>query len=354
MRFFPGLRLAARAVTIDQQHGTLPAIGSPWSGESHLSRVLISDLLPDSAKLPIDRPAAMTVPSITKARALIVEQLAHRPLRLIDDAHVEQPAPSWFHETGVLGASVWHRMADTIDDLIFYGASVWMTARSSSSTSAPIHYAHRCPREQWRITDAGVLEVTADGKTWTAPSADQAIYIRGPQDGLLTLAEGTIRGALDIERTWRGRARTPAPLMIVEEADPLQPLSEAEIKEYLTEFRAARADPDGAVMFLPSSLKLRLEGKTETDLLTNGRNAVKLDAAAFLNLPSAALDATLEKSSLTYETADGKRGELGDRLAYWTGAIESRLSMDDVCAPGHRIRFDMTRHEPSTGLPTED
>lgn len=353
-RLFPGLTLARQAVTVPTPSTALPGLGTPWAGADAptLTRVVLADVLPTATSLPVDRAAAMSIPSVVKARALILEQLAHRPLRLLT-ATGDAPAPEWFHSTGVLGASTWHRMADTLDDFIFYGASVWATHRERPDVAAPILAAQRMPRELWRISDARQLEIAA-GDGWRTAYSHEVVYLPGPQDGLLTIAEGTLRGAIDIERTWRGRARTPAPMMIVREADPLQPLMEDEITEYMTAFKAARADPDGSIVFVPSQITLELAGETQTDLLTSGRNSAKLDVAAFLNLPSAALDATLEKASLTYETADGKRSELTDRLDYWTGPLEARLSMDDVTPPGTRIRFDMHSPEPATGLPTED
>ena len=83
--------------------------------------------------------------------------------------------------------------------------------------------------------------------------------------------------------------------------------------------------------------------------MIEARNAVKLDIANFMNLPTAMLDAALPKASLNYETQEGRTESFIERLPFWTEPIEARLSMDDVCPRGQRIRFDASPHSNRPG-----
>ena len=85
---------------------------------------------------------------------------------------------------------------------------------------------------------------------------------------------------------------------------------------------------------------------------------MKLDIANFLNLNPAMLGAALPKSSLNYETQEGTRQEFTQRLSYWTGPLEDRLSQDDLVPHGQYVRFDFNpTPDPaatSTGPTVED
>lgn len=346
-------RLATTVATAE-----LTGVAAPWlDPAAALTRVTV-DLMDASerAKLPVTAQEALSVPGISKGRAVILGDLAPRPLRHLTADGTELDPPTWVHQTGVLGISPTHRMASTLEDMILHGDALWIVQRDGAGDiSAAMHLPHT----MWRIEQRGAARViqivqSIEAGTWRDANASECIYFMGPQAGLLTLAAATIRGALDVEAAWQGRARTPAPVIIIEEQDARDALTDEEVKEAVASAAAARLNPNGAVMFQPAGLNIRIEQGGTGDVLTAARNAVRLDIAAFLNLPAAALDSTLDKSSLNYETTEGARSELRERLAYWASAIEDRLSMDDVSAEGVRVRFDLTAPALATGTPTED
>lgn len=359
MGIFSGIKTAARinrAIAPAEAGGALVTAG-PWdTSAATLERIILADLYADAkVPQPITRAEALTLPSVVKGRALIVEKVASAPLRAIahaDGVDTELEAPAWFHQTGVQSVTTVQRMADTIDDLIFYRYALWHLTR----TTAGIESARHLPRDLWRINATTLHIELRDSPTterWRIASADEVVFFTGPQEPLLVIAEGTIRAARSVEKAWHARAHAPAPAMILECTDEREALEDTEVQKLINTLAKARLDPSGALMYIPPNYKLTLAGEHSTDLLTAGRNSVKLDMAGFLNLPGAALDATLDKSSLTYTTQEGMSSELVDRLAYWTAPIEARLSMDDVTPPDSRIRFDM-KTPPSTGTTTED
>jgi hypothetical protein len=231
-------------------------------------------------------------------------------------------------------------MAQTIDDLIFYGCSLWAVERGAENQ---IRDAVRVPWDRWEIDGDGQILIDS-----IRPEADSVIYFPGPFEGLLNIAARTIRAAIDLEASWAGRARTPAPAIVLEEKED-NGMTQEEASGYVKAVAAARRDPDGTVMFVPYALNARFEGQAATDLMIEARNAVKLDIANFMNIPTAMLDAALPKASLNYETQEGRTESFIERLPFWTEPIEARLSMDDVCPRGQRIRFDLSPHSNRAG-----
>lgn len=307
-----------------------PAIASPWTN-GELSQVVWSDLL-DVELLPVTRAEAMQVPAVVKARKLLVGHIAGLPLQAMRGATTLPAAeqPTFLYRTS--GATTpWHRMAWTIDDLMFTGWSLWSVVRG---TEGQVLDATRVPPEWWRIDQDNRLLVQEQ-----EVPADSVILFPGPDEGLLTYAGRTIRAARNVETTWAGRVRNPIPLVELHQTTD-DVLEEHEVQEIIEDYCKARLDVNGAVMYTNQDIELRVHGTAETDTLVEARNAVRLDVANFTGLPAEALDGSLSTASLTYTTQEGTRTELSDALKLWMEPIEARLSQDDVVPRGQRVRFD--------------
>jgi len=242
------------------------------------------------------------------------------------------------------------RIAWTVDDHIFYGWSLWLVARGAASgdqTRGPVQDAQHVPYDRWDV-DNGAITVDQ-----TPLPAGSYLLLNGPFDGLLNVASETIRAAKALERAWSSRVRNPNPTVIVEEKED-GTFTTKEANKYVQQLSKALQHPDGAVLFVPFKANLRLEGGEAPNVLTEARNAVRIDIANLLNLNASALDGAKPQSSLTYETQETERVELAERMPYWTAPLEHRLSMDDVVPRGTRVRFDFGDAQPNTGTPTED
>lgn len=323
-------------------------IVSPWS-DGQLNQLVWSDIFGLDA-VAVTRKEAMSVPAVAASRHRIV-QLADRPLRALRGAEDVTDKHAWLYRTNT-AVTPWQRIAATLDDWIFYGESLWVVERGSASEGsayAPILDAVHVPFDRWEVnTDR---EILVDKSPMPAESV---IYLAGPFEGLLNVASETVRAAKALERAWASRVRNPSPTVILEERED-GTVTAKEAKTYTAAVSKALRDPDGAVMFVPQKINLRLESGGTIDVLDKARNAVRIDIANLLNLNASALDGAKAQSSLTYETQETERAELQDRLAFWTAPLEHRLSMDDVVPRGTRIRFDFATTAPAqTGTPTED
>lgn len=337
---------------IDSASRILLPTTSTYSTVPQLPQMVVRDLYSDADldQLPLMREQAIRVPAVSKARNLLVSTIAKFPLRALQyneatktDADVTTNYP-WLYRTNN-SVSPYERLAWTVDDLIFYGCSVWLLDRGAPSDPAdagsrrPIINAEWCPPQRWDIVagDDGQHYLTVDGY----PIAeDRYILINSPFEGLLNIGGDTLKGARAIEKAWVGRIRNPLPLIDLHRTD--DQLNDDEVKKLVADWSVARRADDGAVASTPEGVDLRVHGEIKHELFVEGRNALRTDIGSFLNVRVAMLDGTIGVDSLTYTTKDGERNSFYEfDLPFWTDAITARLSLDDVVPRGTRIRFDM-------------
>lgn len=325
------------------------AIRSPWS-DGELTALVMQDAFGlDPENLPVNRATAMSVPPVAGGRHRIVGEVAGKPLRVLDGEALTETQPAWLSRTKN-GVSPWHRMACTLDDHIFYGWSLWGVERHPWTRT--ILDAWHIPFGCWRIDTQsdGTPQILVNDQ----PVAhDAVILFPGPMEGLINTAQRTVRGGVNLEQAWASKVRNPIPNIVVEEVEQGS-LKKREVREFLQTISKAMRRPDAAVMFQDARVKFRFEGDVNSDLMIAGRNALRVDIANHLNLSAEQIEGAKHASTLKYETDDSQQTALVDRMSFWTEPIEHRLSMDDVTAPGTRIRFDFGDTHHPTGPTTED
>lgn len=343
---------ASRVSALTQPTGDTTTIRSPFTGTTagELSAIVWSDILDGAAAGPVTRAEAVTVPAVMKARQILVGQIARLPLIALDgDVEADEP---WLQRTGGT-LSPWHRMAWTVDDLLFGGWSLWAVDRADD---ARILDAVRVPAEWWHFESDGTVVVNRDGR-YEPPGDDEVILIPGPAEGLCEYAARTIRAARNIETSWATRVKSPIPVMELHHTVDEQ-LTDTEVDSLIMDYVTARNDPNGAVVYSPFDIELKPHGDVVADVMIEARNAIRLDVANMTGLPAAALDGSLSTASLTYSTIEGARTDIAEALSLWVDPIAARLSQDDVVKPGRRVRFDTgdrdTAAPSPTGAPMED
>lgn len=310
----------------------LLSFASPYAPASTtLSPIVALDLLGEDivANFPVTREIAITVPAVSKARNLLVSTIAKFPLEAWkDDAKLrEQPRFLYRTESAV---TPYERMAWTVDDLIFYGYSVWLTKRDEAGNITEAEY---CPHKFVTITDGNILIDEQPAK------ADEIILFNSPFEGLLTVGARTVRAALDQEKAWAGRAKNPIPLIDLHRTD--DDLEDAEVTAFVNAWATARTAENGAIGSTPASIEIKTYGEVKADLMVEGRNAVRTDVGSFVNVRASMLDGTMGIDSLTYSTTEGERNSFYEfDLPFWTDTITARLSMDDVVPPGTFVQFN--------------
>jgi hypothetical protein len=350
---------AAHVGTLDRLQPQIEA----WTDNSHLYDVAFNLGL-DTEAFPLTRAGAMRVPAMARARNLTCGTIAALPLAAMRLDQPVTPAPYWAYGTdGQLGTltadqgRAWavmpqaplHRMVWTIDDLLFYGESLWVVT-DRLATGYPSRMA-RVPFDHWTVQDGVIVDL--DSKPF--PAADM-VWIPALNEGVLGFGAGSLRMAYELERNAADVAMRPLRLELHQTS--AAEMTPDERREAVTEVRNAMASNDG-VLFTNNALEV-IEHRVDSDALQLGaRNASALDVARLANMPAMMLDATAQGASLEYQTMSGRNQQWLDYgLALYMDAVEARLSMDDIVPAGQRVAFDTTDwtapDASDTGPATED
>jgi hypothetical protein len=342
---------------------------------SNLQSVVYADALGADHTL-VSREEAMLVPAVVNARWLICYPVSGQPLKEYDGPALVAEQPAWLSNTGGQEPSQF-RTADTLDDMLFEGWSLWKLERSTDpaagwwsrdkSTWIPaITGAVHVPLDRWDFNSDD--EVTIDD---VVQGELDVILFRSPTDPLLVAGRRTIRGAAELEDRWL-RALNAIPVMQIKQeedielADPDDPEADPESQAAMTEaqgivddYLKGRTDPNGAVVFTPFGYSLNAMGEHAHELYIEGRNFQAIDVGRHTAIAANMLSASGVTASLTYETKEGGRSDVRDLVQWvWAMALSAHLSLDTVCAPGRSIAFDLSnlaeQPDDGAGPPVED
>lgn len=311
------------------------ALASPWTDRpTHLEPVVLADLWPEGyAPHTISRDAAIRIPAVARSRGLIATTIARLPIvaRTADGDDAEVPA--WLTRTdGALPP--YHRMLWTVDDLFFHGWSLWAVERDRAGA---IVEAARVDYGSWSVDADGTVRVE------DVPARDtDVILIPGINEGILTIGADTLAQAARLARAADRAAETPAAQVELHQTSDA-PMTNEDIDAIIDRWARARRGENGGVAYTTAALEVREHGSAAEHLLLEGRNASAVDIARHAGIPATMIDATLSGSSLSYQNTAARLSELVTfGLSPLMAAIASRLSQDDVTAPGVTIEFDAT------------
>lgn len=327
-----------------------------WGDGSQLDKLFWSDVFGDLELdwAIVDRARAMGIPALKRARDILCTTLGRLPLQTLRAGEVVDPQPTWTTSTDG-SSSPFHRMVWTIDDLLFYGDSLWRGQRPADPARESSNFLTltRVPYFRWRHNeDTGRLEVDEDPNT----DQDSLVYIPGFNEGILASSQTALRTAALLSAQAHSASKTPFKLELHQlTADPMPA---DEIDTLIARTRKALADNEG-ILFTNAAIQAIVHPVDAAQLLIEGRNASAVDMARIASLPAALVDATAAGASLTYETQQSRNQQAVDYgLAAYAAAVTSRLSMDDVVPRGQRTAFDLseftTLTPAATGAPVAD
>jgi hypothetical protein len=336
----PGIRPAELAAAVA---GATPStvaaplplpLASPWAPTNNLASVVWADIF-GATVAPVTRAEAMAVPAMARARHIIAGTIARIPLRAYrgtsTDPLPDAAAPSWLTSTASV-LSPWHRMLWTVDDLVFYGWSVW--SRVNGADGRPYQMDRIAP-DRWSVDSAG--RVWVDN---VLARTDQVVVIPGPHEGLLAFAQSSIRHAADLQRAAGRAAKHPAAYLALKQTGG-DPLTDTQIDALTARWAQAREGENGGVAFLNQSIEAQEIGTFDRHLVLDGRNAAAVDIARHASLPADLLDASGEQSLTYANSRDNDRRGVDYGSGLYMGAISGALSQDAVVPHGTRVAFDL-------------
>lgn len=333
---------------------TRVGIRSPWSADT-LAAIPWREWFAGDANLPVNRADAMTIPAVVRSVGQVTAALASCPWVKYLGADPAPNQPRWLWATDHPPMSPYYRTAMIVEDLILGGWCVLDIERDGRNAVTSVE---RRDPDTWTFGEGGTVD---DEDGHTIPWSD-IVLVKGPTDGLLNTGKVTLRGALSLEQAWTKAVRNPTPTQVLHGVDDIEPEDE-EIDVLLTDWRTARQDPDGMVAYLPQRVNLETpDTRYDANLLIAARNAVAVDVARLIGLPSASLDAGAVQTSLTYtNTSVGVGFQLVSQgFKPYADCLGAALSLDNVTDQGTRVALDMAQLfadaatlSPS-GTPTQD
>lgn len=310
-------------------------IASPWRNGSHLGTVhpvVLADIY-DLDRHPLDRASAMRVPALARARGLIVSTIARVPLvaTAADGSTVDEPV--WISDTSG-DITPFHRMLWTIDDLFFFGWSLWALGRDDDGD---VVTASRVEYGRWSINDEGVVVVDD-----IEARADDVVLIPGINEGILAEADVTLAQARRLAEASTRAADNPAAQVELHQTNEA-PMTDEQIDKLISRWVKARKGENGGVAFTTSGIEVKEHGASSEHLLLDGRNASAVDIARHAGIPATMIDATLSGSSLSYQNSSARMVELVTfGLSPLMAATAAALSQDNITPPGVTLAFDTT------------
>jgi hypothetical protein len=301
-------------------------LASPFSVGTGLAPVIASDLGYYGPGTPATRLDALKCPPIFRGMALLSTLIAALELEYEDGTPLTE-ADAWMNR-GEGSITAGQRHAALLQDLMFDRDSCYWVQREAGT----IKGALKLPRELWSLDWLG--NVVIGGKA--APVQEDFIYFQSLLPlGLLEAAADSIEHFHDIKNTIRSRSKNPIPMVELHITDEFEG-TEAELTKAQKDWSIARSAPDGAVAFTPKGIQLIAHQINDAGaLMTEARNAVRLDFANFLNQAASLLEGANGASGTYENTLQAKDELITLSLATYTTAIEQRLSL----AASKPVRF---------------
>lgn len=317
-----------------------PTVGvqSPYAPTDNLVTFAAEEVLGEMAKSgAVTREIALSVPGVKRAHGIHCATVAGLSFYENDaDVRVtEQPA--WL-TSGASGMSPYQRMYGVTSDLFMNG---WACLGFNADMTDAIHI----PYGYWNI-DRETGEVIADERISPIYRARLvAIPLGYGSNGILIDGRASIRAAIAIERAWIDRVENPVPQTDLHFTDPkYDDMSKRNKLKIVSQWNEQRRQSGGQTAVTQSFVEVRALGVVSADLFEKGRNAVRLDLANHSAVPASIIEGSKDSGGSDIEYSNGETTP-NELYAYGTKnfvqAIEARLSLDDVCAPGRSIRADL-------------
>lgn len=320
----------------------------------------LAKLLKESATSVADFRTAMRIPAFKRAHDVHCGVLARQPWIEYDNETPLATQPRWLINSRS-GVAPRHLRWGVASDTFAYGSA--LIGFELGANDLPVDALH-IPFGMWELDKDNNIQVST-----AIPAQYRQRVVWLPlgygSNGMLVDGAETISDAIGIAKAYRDRINNPvAQTTLTLQGDRWDGYSKEEREELRESFVNGRKSENGSTSMKPDWITVDYSGEVPADLFESGRNANRLDMANHAGLPASIVEGTKQGGSgsdMTYTgVANGaSRNEVWDYgLQKYADAWQARLSLDDVCAPGHSIRVDasdfLTVPQPTTPQTSQD
>ena len=291
---------------------------------------------------PMDRTLATQVPAVNRCANLIKGVIGYLPLELYKKSTgAELPKPIWCDQPDIRQPrSV--TISWTVDSLIFYGQAFWRITEVYADDLRPSRFewiANTRVVAQLNQQGTEVIYYTIDGQKVPMVGVGSLVTFQGLTQGVLQTAGRTIQSALDLEKAAAVAAQTPMATGFIKNTGADMP--ESQVQGLLAAWKAARQSRSTA--YLTSTLSYETVGFSPKDMMYNEASQyLATQIARAMNVPAYYISADMNNSMTYQNIIDGRKEFVAYSLQPYICAIEDRLSMNDITAAGHIVRFNIS------------
>ena len=288
---------------------------------------------------PIDRALAVQVPAVNRCANLIKGVVGYLPLKLYKKSTGEELAsPLWVEQPDIRQPrSV--TISATVDSLIFYGQAFWRITELYADDLRPARFewvANTRVTAQTNAKGTEILYYMIDQEKVPMVGVGSLVTFQGLTQGVLQTAGRTIQAALDLEKAAAVSAATPMATGFLKNTGADMP--ESQVQGLLAAWKSARQNRSTA--YLTSTLSYEPVGFSPKDMMYNdAQQYLATQIARAMNVPAYYISADMNNSMTYQNIIDGRKEFVAYSLQPYICAIEDRLSMDDITARGHKVRF---------------
>jgi HK97 family phage portal protein len=291
---------------------------------------------------PMDRTLATQVPAVNRCANLIKGVIGYLPLELYKKSTGEELAkPLWCDQPDIRQPrSV--TISWTVDSLIFYGVAYWRVTELYADDLRPSRFEWVANNRVTFTTNKFGTEVDeyfVDGVKAPMSGIGSLITFQGLTQGVLQTSARTIQSALDLEKAAAVSAATPMATGFIKNTGADMP--ESQVQGLLAAWKSARQNRSTA--YLTSTLSYEAVGFSPKDMMYNeAQQYLATQIARAMNVPAYYISADMNNSMTYQNIIDGRKEFVAYSLQPYICAIEDRLSMNDITAAGHIVRFNIS------------
>ena len=288
----------------------------------------------------LDRNLAMQVPTVSRCRNLIAGVISYLPLQLYKKSNGE-----------ALGNPLWLDQPDyrqprsvtiswTVDSLIFYNCAYWRITELFADDLRPSRFEWIANNRVTFTTNkfgTEVEEYFVDGVRAPMSGIGSLITFQGlTGGGVLQTAARTIQSALDLEKAAAVSAQTPMPSGYIKNTGA--DLPEQQVSGLLAQWKQSRQNRSTA--YLTSTLSYETTGFSPKEMAyVESIQYSSTQVARAMNVPPFMVSSDMNNSMTYQNILDSRKEYVSYTLQPYICAIEDRLSMDDITARGHVVKF---------------
>jgi HK97 family phage portal protein len=292
----------------------------------------------------VSREDALSVPALQRCRNLLAGTIGAIPLELYRKSTNEEIGSPYWLEQPSYSQPRSVTIAYTVESLLLYSQAFWKVVEVYQEDGRPSRFewiANNRVTITLDSTNTFVRSYAVDGITLPMDGLGSLVTFQSLLPGILNTGIQTIRAAIDVQKAAAIAAATPMASGYIKNTGA--DLDPKEVQGLLAAWKNARNNR--ATAYLTSTLEYNAVSFSPKEMMYNEAiQNLATEIARLCNVPAYYVSAEMNNSMTYANVQDERKQFLLLSLQPFITAIEDRLSMDDITARGHVVKFDIDKN----------